>query len=123
MTPYERDIACRREAYIMAKRSPWHLWSVQALRAGYIPPLVPGTIPSDIPRVLPVGAGFGTLEPPSPLTDIKRQEREDSRMVALAKGAVGFVFSLIIAISISFMVYSIKTGGDFQVALISRYAH
>ena len=53
MTAYERDLLCRREAYIMAKRSPWHLWSVQALRAGYVPPLIPGTvsaIPINAPR-------------------------------------------------------------------------
>ena len=123
MTAYERDIACRREAYIMAKRSPWHLWSAQALRAGYVPPLVPGTIPPDIPRLLPVGFGFGSLEPPSPLPCVKKSAREDNRMAAFTRGALGFVFSLIIVVSISLMVYSIKTGADFQVALLSRYAH
>ena len=121
MTAYERDVACRREAYIMAKRSPWHLWAAQALRAGYIPPLVPGTIPPDIPQVLPVGAGLASTEPSSRLACMKQPEREDSRMLAFAKGALGFVFSLIVFASISLMVYSIKTGGNFHVALISRY--
>ncbi|MFH1742852.1 MAG: hypothetical protein ABIH23_27935 [bacterium] len=123
MTPYERDIICRREAYIMAKRSPWHLWAAQALRAGYIPPLVPGTIPPDIPRLLPVGGAFGSLEPQSPLANMPRSDRGDSRMAAFGKGVLGFIVSLVIFVSISLMVYSVKTGADFHVALLSRYAH
>lgn len=41
-------IAHRKEAYLLANRDPWLLWRLQALRAGYVPPLVNGKIPPEL---------------------------------------------------------------------------
>ncbi len=120
MTPYERELACRREAYLMAKKSPWHLWSAQALRHGYIPPLTPGVVPSDIPRLLPVGFGHGDFDTECSLGRLKTAKQDEGRWTSFAKSAMGYIFSLIILASISLMIYAIKYGGDFQVALVNR---
>ncbi|HPA46215.1 MAG TPA: hypothetical protein PLZ55_03460 [bacterium] len=123
MTAYERDLLCRREAYIMAKRSPWHLWSVQALRAGYVPPLIPGTIPPDIPRILPVGFPFDSLGSSMAMDMPRLSTPSDSRMAAFGRGVLGVVLSVAVCLLVGLVVYSIMKGGDFQIAMLSRMGH
>ena len=41
-----------RETYLLANRNPWMLWRLQALRAGYIPPLLPGQIPPELAGIM-----------------------------------------------------------------------
>ncbi len=123
MTPYEREVACRREAYILAKKSPWHLWSAQALRQGYIPPLIPGVVPPDIPRLLPVGWNHDDAETSCSLGKLRMEKQAESRWNNFARQAMGYVFSLIILASISLIAYAIMYGGDFQVAMVNHLGH
>ena len=121
MTAYERDLLCRREAYIMAKRSPWHLWSVQALRAGYIPPLIPGTIPPDIPRILPVGFPFNSMDS-LPAMDIPRLAPTPAgRMAVLGRAVLRIVLSVAVCVLAGLVAYSFMTGGEFQIAMLSQF--
>lgn len=123
MTAREREINFRCEAYILAKRSPWHLWASLAQRAGYAPPLVPGTIPPDIPQVLPVGLGLGCFEPSSSLLTLNRPAISDSSWPRVAKSGLGVLFLAVTLVSVLLMIYAIATGDGFQVAMISRLAH
>ena len=54
---YEEDRQKRKEAYLLAKGNPWLLWRLQAFRAGYVPPLLPGQIPRDL-----IGVPLGPQE-------------------------------------------------------------
>jgi hypothetical protein len=124
MTKYEREAARRREAHILAKTSPWHLWASLAQRAGYIPPLIPGAIPpADIPRLLSAAAGMGTTESSSSLATLREHTTGGGHSLDRVKSALAFFFSLVILVSISLIIYTIATGPGFRVALISRLAH
>jgi hypothetical protein len=123
MTAYEREITYRREAYIMAKRSPWHLWASLAQRAGYTPPLVPGTIPPDIPSVLPAGAGWGCLDPASSLATLNRSADGESSWLRFVRSFAGLFFILVTVISVLLIIHAVTTGDGFQVALVNRLPH
>lgn len=45
---FSMDRIGKREVRLLASRDPWLLWRLQALRAGYVPPLIPGHIPPDM---------------------------------------------------------------------------
>ncbi len=51
---YEKERNRKKEVYLMASRNPWMVWRLQALRAGYVPPLLQGQIPPDLANI-PVG--------------------------------------------------------------------
>ena len=44
----EKERTQRQEVYLMASRNPWMVWRLQAFRAGYVPPLLPGQIPPEL---------------------------------------------------------------------------
>lgn len=107
----------KREAYLMASRDPWLVWRLQALRAGYIPPLLPGQIPSDLARI-PLGPRQDEyhIEPLLQHAD-KVRIRERSY---IWRAFIALIVTILIFCGISFGL-AITTGSKFRIGIVDRF--
>ncbi len=103
----------KKEAYLLANRDPWLLWRLQALRAGYVPPLVNGKIPPEL-----VGVHFGKKED----YDIEPLKEQAARMRSHERGLIPklFVILLIGGLLMGGFCYYLYTSTDtkFKINLI-----
>ncbi|MBN2326840.1 MAG: hypothetical protein JXR73_06775 [Candidatus Omnitrophica bacterium] len=103
----------RKEAYLLAKGNPWLLWQLQAYRAGYIPPLLPGQIPPEL-----AGVTFGAKdeydadELAQHAKDVQNRERH-----YLAKTFILLIISIGLFIGLSVFV-QYKIGDHFRIPLL-----
>ncbi|MGC9327184.1 MAG: hypothetical protein ACP5I1_06100 [Candidatus Hinthialibacter sp.] len=106
----------RKEAYLLAKGNPWLLWQLQAYRAGYIPPLLPGQIPPEL-----AGLTFGAKEEYKAeelaqyAKDIQYRERH-----FLAKTFILLILSIILFIGLSIFIHY-KIGDHFRIPLLDSF--
>ena len=107
-------IAHRKEAYLLANRDPWLLWRLQALRAGYVPPLIHGKIPPELH-----GVRFGQKED----YDIEPLKEQAQRMKMQERGLIPklFVILLIGGLLMTGFCYYLYTSASerFKVNLIN----
>lgn len=77
----------KKEAYLLANRDPWLLWRLQALRAGYVPPLINGKIPPEL-----LGVRFGQKED----YDIEPLKEQAHRMKMHERGLIPKLFVILL---------------------------
>ncbi len=109
---YKVDHQKRKEAYLLAKGHPWLLWRLQAFRAGYTPPLLPGRIPQEL-----VGVSLGPDEQYDPENLIKHANivriRERNYLV---KMFTILMISMGLLIGVS-LYLQFKTGDSFRIPI------
>ncbi len=110
---YEEDRLKRKEAYLMAKGNPWLLWRLQAFRAGYIPPLLPGSIPADM-----IGIPLGPQDDYNAEQLVKHANNVRVREKSyLAKMFTVLVITATLLFSLSFFLHY-KTGSKFRIPML-----
>jgi len=77
---YEKEQSQRREVYLLAARNPWLVWRLQALRAGYVPPLLPGEIPPELVGI-PLGPRQEEYQIDPLLEQAKRIRNRERRLM------------------------------------------
>lgn len=112
-TIYKSDHEHKKEAYLLASRSPWLVWRLQALKAGYVPPLVHGQIPQGMLKV--PGSNFEDYQI-DPL--VKHANRVKKRESKLAKRLVFLLSVFAITLMGIVVVYSLMQGSSFRIGLI-----
>jgi len=112
---YEREHEQKRETYLLAVRNPWLVWRLQALRAGYVPPLLPGRIPPDMLRLPAARQDDYRIEPL-----IKHAKRMHVQQSKLAKRIVTLiVIGFIIIMGMTFTL-ALREGPSFQIGMIEK---
>ncbi len=98
----------------MASRNPWMVWRLQALRAGYVPPLLPGQIPPDLAK-LPLGLHDADyrVEPLLQHTDRMKQQERKIMSKIFSFILIGILFVAALSISLAF-----KQNSGFRFGLI-----
>jgi hypothetical protein len=110
---YEEDRQKRKEAYLLAKGNPWLLWRLQAFRAGYVPPLLPGRIPPELLGI-PLGPpeDYTAEELVKHANEIRVRERH-----YLSKMFTVLIISMSLFIGLSIFL-QIKTGSRFRIPVL-----
>ncbi|MEW6236292.1 MAG: hypothetical protein AB1656_12975 [Candidatus Omnitrophota bacterium] len=112
---YESEHEQKRETYLLAVRNPWLVWRLQALRAGYVPPLLPGRIPPDMLRLPIARQEEYHIEPL--IKHAKRMHLQESKF---AKRIVTLiVIGFIILMGMTFTL-ALREGPSFQIGIIEK---
>ncbi len=121
MSPLGINRESRVEQYMLARKSPWMLWRAMALRMGYVPPLVEGHIPDDIPMRLPCERGFTSRPKLLEAGTMSSIQIAKTRENSLAKHFIAFLLGLTLAMA-SFGLFKAATSGQaFHIPAVSQY--
>ncbi len=104
----------KKEAYIMASRDPWLVWRLQALRAGYVPPLLPGQIPANLAH-LPLGQPQEEYCAEPLIQHATRVRLREKSFIFRA--FIWLIIGFIIFCGLSFAL-TMTTGGKFRIGIL-----
>lgn len=110
----QRDRKSDSELYMMANRSPWMVWRLKALDAGYVPPLLPGRIPPEMARI-----GIADEEEHYEPEQLARHARWFSvqQRNVIRRGFTAFLVGFLLTVSV-LVLYLWKVGADYRFGLI-----
>lgn len=121
MSPKETKKQRQFENFVMARQSPWMLWRALAYQQGYVPPLIVGEIPDDIP--LRLAAQRPSLEAPRLLHagSTGPLQMQNVKTQSVSRHVVAFLLGLSIALASIGFVKAVSSGKSFRIPAVHSY--